>query len=469
MNGRKRITLLASLLFAIHPIHVESVTSIVGRADVAAALFYLLALFFYIKFIETDRNENRYLYCTFISATLSMLTKEHGITCLIVCLVYHLFIVHRFYPFSKDNWYRIYYEHKYVRLRKGILNTTIVFLLLTVFRISILRFKPQFSSADNPASYHSSVMVRFFTFFYLPVFNFWLLIYPKWLSFDWSMESIPLIVSLFDIRNIFTLIFYGIFFKLLLQILNYHSLVFNNNNNNVKTNVRKFDARKFCQRCETYQQQYMGKFQNVKQRSLMFDQDENNNNSMTVNYNQPLSDPNNNDITFPNANYIIDENNNNPDNPDNNNNNNQVSALNIRQKFKLKLSIVNNIEKKKRIRKKLQTETDCFLISIALMVIPFIPATNLFFYIGFVVAERILYIPSFGYCLFVSICIEKFLLYCRQFSLLKYLIYLGYFLLIIAFSVRTILRNNDWLTEENLYRAGTFINPPKGMILYYCN
>lgn len=37
-----------------------------------------------------------------------------------------------------------------------------------------------------------------------------------------------------------------------------------------------------------------------------------------------------------------------------------------------------------------------------MLIIPFLPATNLPFYVGFVVAERILYIPSMGYCLLVA-------------------------------------------------------------------
>lgn len=36
------------------------------------------------------------------------------------------------------------------------------------------------------------------------------------------------------------------------------------------------------------------------------------------------------------------------------------------------------------------------------MVLPFLPASNLFFPVGFVVAERVLYIPSMGFCLLVA-------------------------------------------------------------------
>ena len=42
-------------------------------------------------------------------------------------------------------------------------------------------------------------------------------------------------------------------------------------------------------------------------------------------------------------------------------------------------------------------------MSLALLVVPFIPASNLFFRVGFVVAERVLYLPSAGFCLLVAL------------------------------------------------------------------
>lgn len=35
-------------------------------------------------------------------------------------------------------------------------------------------------------------------------------------------------------------------------------------------------------------------------------------------------------------------------------------------------------------------------------ILPFLPATNMFFYVGFAVAERVLYVPSMGFCLLVA-------------------------------------------------------------------
>lgn len=41
------------------------------------------------------------------------------------------------------------------------------------------------------------------------------------------------------------------------------------------------------------------------------------------------------------------------------------------------------------------------LLSLSMLAIPFLPASNLFFSVGFVVAERVLYVPSMGLCILV--------------------------------------------------------------------
>ena len=38
-------------------------------------------------------------------------------------------------------------------------------------------------------------------------------------------------------------------------------------------------------------------------------------------------------------------------------------------------------------------------MGLALVVVPFLPASNIFFTVGFVVAERVLYLSSIGSCL----------------------------------------------------------------------
>lgn len=48
------------------------------------------------------------------------------------------------------------------------------------------------------------------------------------------------------------------------------------------------------------------------------------------------------------------------------------------------------------------------LFSLFMTVLPFVPASNLLFPVGFVIAERILYLPSMGYCLLVAIGFNVF-------------------------------------------------------------
>ena len=48
------------------------------------------------------------------------------------------------------------------------------------------------------------------------------------------------------------------------------------------------------------------------------------------------------------------------------------------------------------------------LFSLFMALLPFVPASNLLFPVGFVVAERILYLPSMGYCLLVAIGFNAF-------------------------------------------------------------
>jgi hypothetical protein len=52
-------------------------------------------------------------------------------------------------------------------------------------------------------------------------------------------------------------------------------------------------------------------------------------------------------------------------------------------------------------------EKQLSLFSLSLLVLPFIPASNLVFPVGFVLAERILYLPSLGICLLIAIGIDK--------------------------------------------------------------
>ena len=81
--------------------------------------------------------------------------------------------------------------------------------VLLLWRISVMGGSPpSFSSSDNPAANENSTLTRFLTFSHLPALNMLLLVFPRSLSFDWSMGSVPLLESASDGRNLITLVFY---------------------------------------------------------------------------------------------------------------------------------------------------------------------------------------------------------------------------------------------------------------------
>ena len=95
----------------------------------------------------------------------------------------------------------------------------------------------------------------------------------------------------------------------------------------------------------------------------------------------------------------------------------------------------------------LRTNDQTVLCGLVLLVVPFLPASNLFFPVGFVVAERVLYLPSMGFCLLVGV--GSYRLHRRYPMLIKLM--LGYLLL--AHGVKTVMRNRAWFSNYDLFRT----------------
>lgn len=104
-------------------------------------------------------------------------------------------------------------------------------------------------------------------------------------------------------------------------------------------------------------------------------------------------------------------------------------------------------------------------VAVAMAVASYVPASNALFYVGFVVAERVLYTPSVGYCLLVG-CSAAALAGGhatgrRGRRVRSAVVYGLYAAMVAVYSARTVLRNRDWRDEESLYRSGIPVNPPK--------
>ncbi len=78
---------VAAALFAVHPLHVESVAWVIGRKDLLAALFFLSAVLGYLRFVE-DGHWGRYILALPLFV-LSLLSKSVTVTLPASLLIWH--------------------------------------------------------------------------------------------------------------------------------------------------------------------------------------------------------------------------------------------------------------------------------------------------------------------------------------------------------------------------------------------
>uniref|UniRef100_A0A8D0H1P3 dolichyl-phosphate-mannose--protein mannosyltransferase n=1 Tax=Sphenodon punctatus TaxID=8508 RepID=A0A8D0H1P3_SPHPU len=399
-----RLAFVTALFFAVHPIHTEAVTGIVGRADVLACLLFLLAFLCYNSVDQLYVGEHFpptaspfFLLLSLFLGTCAMLVKETGITVFGVCLVYDFFLLsqnrlklqsggvqqkiarqsvtsspaclqfpssnkengkHRLahkgtwnscHPASPEEqqsgslsvsnkavWYNVLFKSE---------TTTVAFLLSLPKVVLVLYFRlwimggsmPLFSEQDNPASFSPYLLTRFLTYSYLLAFNAWLLLAPITLCYDWQVGSIPLVESIWDVRNLAT-----VFLAVVMMLLGLHCM----------------------------------------------------------------------------------------------------AAF------------------KKREHKEV-------LVGLLFLVFPFIPASNLFFKVGFVVAERVLYMPSMGYCILFIHGLNKICTWLNKWGGSTLTLSA---LLLLLYSWKTVKQNEIWLSRESLFRSGVQTLPHNAKVHYnYAN
>nr|XP_042902211.1 protein O-mannosyl-transferase Tmtc3 [Parasteatoda tepidariorum] len=321
----KTTSIVAAMLFAVHPIHSEAVTGVVGRAELLSSIFVLLAFHFYIK-SRRQNNDYRALLHFILCLGLAMLSKEQGITIVAVCATYDILLVQENSPLPliPEKAPRGKIKGPTPTWRKDLVLRLLVVavstIALLIFRMKLMGDRlPVFNKFDNPAAAESWPS-RHLTYHYLALLNTWLLIFPIDLCCDWTMGTVPIIHSFADKRVVFTLIFYAVICKLVWT--NYYSR-------------------------------------------------------------------------------------------------NRISVT--------------------------------ILMVLSMCVFPFVPASNLFYSVGFVIAERILYIPSMGYCFLVAHGWYKLcFFYKKRETLLRACIVI----LLCLNATRTVFRNFDWKDEETLFESG---------------
>uniref|UniRef100_A0A8C1UZ22 dolichyl-phosphate-mannose--protein mannosyltransferase n=1 Tax=Cyprinus carpio TaxID=7962 RepID=A0A8C1UZ22_CYPCA len=90
------------------------------------------------------------------------------------------------------------------------------------------------------------------------------------------------------------------------------------------------------------------------------------------------------------------------------------------------------------------------LVGMLFLVFPFIPASNLFFRVGFVVAERVLYMPSMGYCVLVVHGLNRLYSVVSRWGAAALTV--SMLVVLLLFSWKTVQQNEIWLSREALFR-----------------
>lgn len=442
---------VAALMFTCHPVHVEAVTSVVGRAELMGALCALMSFKslheHLLQVYETDQklmpttgcdnNNNghsRYLAKSVLFAALGCLCKENSAAVILLNLALIIwFALKR----SRTNATKEFKPTNHLEVR-SLLAMSILLILFGVLRIQLgsnklagstlsSRFTdilPKFSASDNPLAQdarsfclsqptgyadqnqqgvgmsHSlrrltsnvdpTVTLKtrncsdrahleqitnwmLLTKLYLPTFNLKLLVYPNELSYDWSLSAIGLITSPFDWRFLITISLYmslGAFAILwLVELSGINCRLQNEKIQDIST-FASF----------TWSKEVEDKSSRLSTSGSACE-DSGSDETCSVQSADTSRSVDSGFVT------------------DSRGSSTPELQYNDRTKHNRAKKSVRKVTKVNKIR---VTFLDSIGWPLFWLIIPYLPASNLFLPVGFIAAERALYLPSYGFCLLMA-------------------------------------------------------------------
>lgn len=187
--GAGTIGFVASLIFAIHPVHTEAVTNIIGRAEILAFIFIISS---FIAFIKRENNYKIYYPISLVLFSTGLFFKE-------ITAIFPLFIV--------LDRIAIYWRDKTPLAKKDFIETSVYFIVLGVFlviRQLVINLQgpvPPESFLDNPLT-ESGFWGRIPTALSV-LWNYMILfIFPMRLSADYSYSQVPVLGSVLNPMSI---------------------------------------------------------------------------------------------------------------------------------------------------------------------------------------------------------------------------------------------------------------------------
>ncbi|KAH0567032.1 protein O-mannosyl-transferase TMTC1-like [Cotesia glomerata] len=448
--GRWLSHAITGLLFAVHPIHSEAVAGIVGRADLLACFLTLGGFLTYVAHCDQTRSPLM-LLIALTSSLLAAFAKETGISSLALCLLWEF--CHGESNTQKER------EKNWPRNRSvGILWGGLILVILGRVKIGNAN-TPEFATADNPTARNPSRLTRALTFLYLPAASFRMFLCPSTLSFDWSMDTIPRIITLTDPRNLESICLYVGLASAGLWLIhqsrnasgnssqNYTNTSPNSNSNSNSNANLNFNSNEVYVRNRTMEK--IGSYQRASSKCSVCDGKKSGNchtEGCRAANNNNNSDSN--DCCCSTVKPIL--------------HSSHTSLASGSWGVGLTNASAGSDYTNTPFGRTTKSAVSIVIISLGFLALPFLPASNLFFYVGFVIAERILYLPSVGACLSIGASVaETYRIVrhgsktCGRLILVVTAVLLGFM------AAKTLRRNMDWHDEESLYRSALHVNPPK--------
>jgi tetratricopeptide (TPR) repeat protein len=122
-------------VFAVHPLHVESVAWVAERKDVLSGFFFMLALWAYVRYVRKPESLSGYLMVLLLFA-LGLLSKPMLVTLPLILLLLDYWPLNRFskQPLASIAWMKnLSIPARLIIEKIPLLLLSIVFCLLTVF------------------------------------------------------------------------------------------------------------------------------------------------------------------------------------------------------------------------------------------------------------------------------------------------------------------------------------------------
>ncbi|MCK5421977.1 MAG: glycosyltransferase family 39 protein, partial [Deltaproteobacteria bacterium] len=88
LSGNSRIAFFAALLFAVHPVHTDSVAYISGRRDILSTLFYILGFYLFLE--SRKKKKSKLLILSLAAYLLAIASKEMAVTLPAIFFAYDL-------------------------------------------------------------------------------------------------------------------------------------------------------------------------------------------------------------------------------------------------------------------------------------------------------------------------------------------------------------------------------------------